>query len=75
MLDDFAVFQPEDVDYRLTGRVVREAMPMTVQDDMVAVGEDALDLTVRVWVSPGGLVHVLAKGAIHISTSTISPGT
>jgi 3-hydroxyisobutyrate dehydrogenase-like beta-hydroxyacid dehydrogenase len=27
-----------------------------------------------VTLSPGGLVHVLAKGAIHISMSTISPG-
>ena len=47
MFDHLAVFQPVDVDDGLAGRIVRQTVPVAVEDDVVAVREDALDLAVR----------------------------
>src|SRR5690242_3118475 len=48
VLEDLAVFQSEDVHYRFSARVIGQAVPMTVQDNVVAVGKDALDLAASI---------------------------
>ena len=46
VLDHLAVFQPVDVHYGFAARTVRQAVPLAVEDDVVAVREDASDLAV-----------------------------
>jgi hypothetical protein len=47
MLDDLAAVEPEDVDDR-GAALPGCAYPMRVQDDEIAVGEDALDLAAQI---------------------------
>src|SRR5713226_4210549 len=44
VLEDLAAFQAEDVHHRLSAGIIGQAAPMTVKDDVVAVGKDTLDL-------------------------------
>jgi hypothetical protein len=48
VLDHLAAFQPEDINDGFAARIVRQAVSMAVEDDVIAVREDALDLAVRV---------------------------
>jgi len=44
VLEDLAAFQAEDVHHRLSAGIIGQAVPMTVKDNVVAVGKDTLDL-------------------------------
>jgi hypothetical protein len=44
VFEDLAAFQAEDVHHRLAAGIIGEAVPMTVKDNVVAVGKDTLDL-------------------------------
>ena len=44
VLDGLAAFQAKDVHHRLSAGIIGQAVPMTVKDDVVAVGKDTLDL-------------------------------
>ncbi len=48
MLDHLALVDPVDVNDGFAARIVREAMPQAVENDVVSVGEDALDLAMSV---------------------------
>ena len=48
VLDYLAVFQTIDVNDRFAAGIIRQAVPMAVEDDVVPVGEDSLDLAMRI---------------------------
>src|ERR1700736_2006890 len=48
VLEDLAAFQAEDVHHRLSAGVIGQAVPMTVQDNVVAVSKDTLDVAASI---------------------------
>jgi hypothetical protein len=48
VLDGLAAIQAKDIHHRLPAGIIGQAVPMTVKDDVVAVGKDTLDLAVSV---------------------------
>ena len=42
VLEDLAAFQAEDVHHRLSAGIIGQAVPMTVKDNVVAVGKTRL---------------------------------
>src|SRR5271169_6369304 len=48
VLEDLAAFQAEDVHHRLSAGIIGQAVPVTVKDNVVAVGKDTLDLAASV---------------------------
>ena len=48
MLVDLAAFQAEDVHHRLSAGIIGQAVPMTVNDNVVAVSKDTLDLAASI---------------------------
>src|SRR5258707_3991857 len=50
VLQDLAAFQAEDVHHRLSAGIIGQAVPMTVKDNVGAVGKDGLDLAASIWM-------------------------
>src|SRR5882672_2731711 len=48
VLVDPAAFQAEDVHHRLSAGIIGQAVPMTVNDNVVAVSKDPLDLAASI---------------------------
>jgi len=48
VLEDLAALQAEGVNHRLAAGIIGQAVPMTVKDNVVAVGKDSLDLAASI---------------------------